>query len=150
MWFFLCARIVVRAVVLVMNICGIPLCLGSSAMADTIAKTEEAMRGSSAFQEAVQVFLGVWRDAGDSNMKKAQAIFNLLWATNAAGFLWMIIKCLCSSMGKWAWMKTAALVSAMIIASFGSGGVALIAKIAVAVTAATELAADINEAIQLL
>ena len=43
-----------------------------------------------------------------------------------------------------------ALVSAMIIASFGSGGVALIAKIAVAVTAATELAADINEAIKLL
>lgn len=150
MWFFLCARIVVRVVVLVMNVCGIPLCFCRYTMANTIAKTEEAMRGSSVFHNAVQEFLRVWRDAGASNMKKGQAIFNLLYATNAAGVLIMIIKCLCSSMGKWAWAKTVFMVSAMITTSVGSAGLAFIAKIALAVTAATELAADINEAIKLL
>lgn len=48
----------------------------------------------------------------------------------------------------WRWIKTAEGVSAMIIAAFASGGVALIALIAVAVAAAIELSADIKEALK--
>ena len=108
------------------------------------------MRRSPAFQKAVQVFLRAWRHAGDSNMKKGQAIYNLIFATNAAGFLWMIITCLCFSMTKWDWCKTVARTGAMIFATFGSAGFALAGKIALAVTAAIDLAEDINEAIKLL
>lgn len=81
-------------------------------------------------------------------MEKAEAIFDLIRATNDAGFLWMIIKCLCSDMARWNWIKTAAVVSAMIIAGFASEGVALIAVIAVALAAAIELAEDIKEALK--
>lgn len=142
----LCARIVVLVVVLVLKVCGISL--DTSNVEDTIRKTEEAMRGSSNFQNGVQVFLVGWRDAEDSDRKKAEAIFHLLRATHGAGFLWMIIQSLCSDMAMWRWIKTAAVVSAMIIASFASGGVALIALIAVAVAAAIELAVDIEEALK--
>ena len=106
------------------------------------------MRGSSKFENGVQVFLESWRDAEDSNMEKAEVIFDLLRVTHGAGFLWMIIKSLCSDMAMWRWIKTAAVVSAMIIAAFASGGVALIALIAVAVGAAIELTADIKEALK--
>ena len=142
----LCARIVVLVVVLVLKVCGISLDISS--MEDTIRKTEEAMRGSSKFENGVQVFLESWRDAEDSNMEKAEAIFDLLRVTHGAGFLWMIIKSLCTDMAMWRWIKTAAVVSAMIIAAFASGGVALIALIAVAVGAAIELTADIKEALK--
>ena len=81
----LCARIVVLVVVLVLKVCGISLDVSSTE--DTIRKTEEAMRGSSKFENGVQVFLESWRDAEDCNMEKAEAIFDLLRVTHGAGFL---------------------------------------------------------------
>ena len=45
------------------KVCGISLDVSS--MEDTIRKTEEAMRGSSKFENGVQVFLESWRDAED-------------------------------------------------------------------------------------
>ena len=90
MLFSLCARIVVGVVVLFLKVCGISL--GSSTEKDTIGETEEALRGSSEFQKAVKKFLEAWREAKDSNMEKAEAIFDLIRATNGAGFLWTIIK----------------------------------------------------------
>ena len=140
MHYFQRARIVVRAVVLVLNVCGISL--GSSNMQDTIAKTEEALRGSSKFQETVQVFMDNWREAGDSVTETAKAIFDLLKKINSAGFLSPIIDSLFSSMTMWNKIKSFAVVSTMIIA-------ALIALIAVAVKTAEEgiqLSLEIKEA----
>lgn len=147
MHYFHRARIVVRAVVLVLNVCGISL--GSSNMQDTIAKTEEALRGSSKFQETVQVFIDDWKEAGDSVRETAKAIFDLLKKINSAGFLWPIIDSLFSSMTMWNKIKSFAVVSTMIIAALGSGGAALIALIAVAVKTAEEgiqLSLEIKEA----
>ena len=149
MW-LLCARIVVQVVVLGLKIFGVPVCFGSSTIRQTITKTEKAIRGSPKFQEVLRVFLDAWRQAGDCSWKRATAIFNLLWATNAEGFLWMIIKSLFSSMAWWAWMKTSALVSAKIAVYFGSGGLAFIADLALKVNQAIELIADISEALRLL
>ena len=50
--------------------------------------------------------------------------------------LWTIIKSLYKEMSKWDWVKTAAKVSAMIIAALATDGAVLIAKIALAVLAA--------------
>lgn len=149
MW-LLYARIVVKVVVLSLKIFGVPLCFDGSTIAQTITKTEEAIRGSPRFQEVLRVFLDAWRQAGDCSSKRAQAIFNLLLAINAEGFLWMIIKSLFSSMAWWAWMKTSALVSATIALHFGSGGLSFIANIALKVNKAIELIADISEAVRLL
>ena len=120
MQYFQRARIVVRAVVLVLNVCGISL--GSSNMQDTITKTEEALRGSSKFQETVQVFIDDWKEAGDSVTETAKALFDLLKKINSAGFLSPIIDSLFSSMTMWNKIKSFAVVSTMIIASLGSGG----------------------------
>ena len=147
MQYFQRARIVVRAVVLVLNVCGISL--GSSNMQDTITKTEEALRGSSKFQETVQVFIDDWKEAGDSVTETAKALFDLLKKINSAGFLSPIIDSLFSSMTMWNKIKSFAVVSTMIIASLGSGGAALIALIAVAVNTAAEgiqLSLEIKEA----
>ena len=57
--------------------------------------------------------------------------------------------CLCFSMSKWDWVKTSLTLSAMLIATFASEGLALIGKIALLVLGAVDLAEDIEEAIRL-
>ena len=63
--------------------------------------------------------------------------------------LWTIIKSLCKEMSKLDWMKTAAKVSAMIIAAVATEGAALIAKIALTVLAAVDFARKIANLVQL-
>lgn len=138
------ARIVVNVVTLFLNISGIYV--DYSAIANAIKETRRALLWSSAFQKTVQAFFVAWAQAGGSIMKKGLAIIKLLLGINAAGFLWMIIKCLCGSITKWALLK----LSAMIAITFGPGGLALAVKIASAVPTATELVTDIAEAITLL
>ena len=67
---------------------------------------------------------------------RLKPFFYLLKETYAAGLLWTIIKSLYKEMSKWDWVKTAAKVSAMIIAALATDGAVLIAKIALAVLAA--------------
>ena len=52
-------------------------------------------------------------------------------------------------MSKWDWVKTAAKVSAMIIAALATDGAVLIAKIALAVLAAVDFAKKIANLVQL-
>ena len=56
--------------------------------------------------------------------------------SKAAGILWKIIKGLCSNMSWYDWVKTAGIVSAMIVAAVATDGVALIAKIILALNSA--------------
>ena len=149
MW-FLFARIVVRVVILVLQAFGVPLSVSSSTMAQAVMKTEKAISRSPALQKAAQLFIRAWRQAGDSNVGKAKAIFNLLSATHKENFLRTIIECLCSSMTWWEWAHFIGSVGCMILANCGTGGFALIGKIAVVVNCASELAADINEALKIL
>lgn len=146
---YLYARIVVGAVMLVLQAIGIAVSVSKLTMTETVEKTAQAIKKSSVFQKAIRKFIDVWKKAGSSKMEKAKAIFILLKDTYAAGILGTIIKSLCSSMSKLDWFLTSAKVSAMIIAAFATEGWALIAKIALAVMAANDLAEDIVKAIEL-
>ena len=143
------ASVVVEAVMLVMQAVGIGVSVSSSTMKATIEDTAEAIKKSSAFQQAIQKFVSSWKAAGGSATNKAKAIFFLLKEIKAAGLLWTIIKSLCKEMSKWDWMKTAAKVSAMIIAAVATEGAALIAKIALTVLAAVDFARKIANLVQL-
>ena len=143
------ASIVVEAVMLVMQVVGIRASVSSSTMKATIKDTAEAIEKSSAFQQAIQKFVSSWKAAGGSATNKAKAIFFLLKETYAAGLLWTIIKSLCREMKWYDWLKTAATVSAMIIAALATDGAALIAKIALAVLAAVNFAKKIANLVQL-
>lgn len=143
------ASVVVEAVMLVMQAVGIGVSVSSSTMKATIEDTAEAIKKSSAFQQAIQKFVSSWKAAGGSATNKAKAIFFLLKETYAAGLLWTIIKSLCREMKWYDWLETAAKVSAMIIAAFATEGAALIAKIALTVLAAVDFARKIANLVQL-
>ena len=146
---YLYGKIVVGAVMLVLQAVGIAVSVDKLTIERTVTRTAEAIRKSSAFQKAIREFTNAWKEAGNSKLKKAKAIFLLVKGTYAAGFLKTIVKSLCFSMSKWDWAKTSMTVSAMIIATFASEGLALIGKIALLVLGAVDLAEDIEEAIRL-
>ena len=145
----LCARIVVNGVKLFLQAFGISLSISTSAMENAIKKTAIVLRESSVFQHAVKLFLIAWKGAGDSNVKRAKAIFALVYATNAAGFLWVIITILFSSLSKWAWVKISAKLSAMILATFASSGFAVIGNMALPLLGAVDFIMDVNTLLDL-
>ena len=143
------ASIVVEGVMLVLQAVGIKASVSSSTVKATVEDTAKAIQESSVMQKAIQAFIKAWKEAGGSASAKAKAIFFLLKNSYGAGILWKIIKSLCSNMSTWDWIKTAATVTAMIIASLATDGVALIAKIALAVVAAADFAKKIANVVKL-
>ena len=143
------ASIVIEAVMLVLQAVGIKAEVSSSTMKTVVEDTAKAIEKSSVMQRAIKAFTTAWEEAGGSNVAKAKAIFNLLKETKGAGLLWTIIKSLCKEMKWYDWLKTSATVTAMIIAAVASDGVALIAKIALAVLAAVDFARKIANVVKL-
>lgn len=124
--------IVVEGVMLVLQIIGVDASASSSSITAAVDDVERAIENSSDFKKAIQKFVKTWH-ASESNIKdKAVAFYNVLFETHSAGVLWQVIKSLCSEMSWWDWIVSAVKVTAMIIAAFCTDGVALIAKISLA------------------
>ena len=143
------ASVVVEAVFLVLQAVGIKVSVSESTMKATVEDTVNAIEHSSKLQRTIQTFISSWKSAGGDAMAKAKAIFILIKDSYAAGILWTIIKSLCREMKWYDWVLTAAKVTAMIIASLATEGVALIAKIALVVLAAVDFARKIANLVQL-
>lgn len=142
------ASIVIEAVMLAMQAAGIKASVSRSTMKATIKETAQTIKKASEFRRAIQAFTNSWRKTG-SKYGRAKAIVTLLNETKAAGILWTIIKSLFRNMSWWGWLKTAATVSAMLIASLASGGAALVAKIVLALFAAAALVQKIANVVKL-
>jgi len=130
------ASIIVEAVLLVLQAVGIKVAVSESTILKTAEEIMPVVEQSSALQNAVQALKEAV--AGGSNWEIAKAIFYLIKDSYSAGILWQIIKGLCSNMSTWDWLKTAGIVSAMIVAALATDGAALIAKIVLALNSAYE------------
>jgi len=139
------ASIVVEAVLLVLSVVGISV--PEEAVAKVARQLANTIMESRAVKAAVEVLRKVWSSGGSSG-SKATAIWDLikaLWEYKTHGkILWQIMKGLCSNMSWVDWLKTAAIISATIIAALASGGAALVAKIALAVNSAYEFGKKIS------
>ena len=130
------ASIIVEAVMLVLQVVGIKVVVSEQVIAKTTEEVIPMIKSSSQLQKAIEA-LDRAAQSG-SNMEMAKAIFHLIKDSYSAGILWNIIKSLCSNMTPWDWGKTAGIVTAMIIAALATDGVALIAKIVLALNSAYE------------
>ena len=121
------ASIVVEAMLLVLQTVGIKVAVSKQAIAKTAEEIIPVIESSSQIQKAVQALEEAAK--GGSKLEIAKAIFYLIKDSYSASILWKIIKGLCSNMSTWDWIKTAGIVTAVIIAAFATDGMALIAKI---------------------
>ena len=130
------ASIVVEAILLVCQAVGIKVAVSESTILKTAEEIVPVIESSSALQKAVEG-LQAAAESG-SKWEIAKAIFTLIKDSYSAGILWKVIKSLCSNMSTWDWIKTAGIVTAMIIAALATDGAALIAKIVLALNSAYE------------
>ena len=132
------ASIIVEVVLLVLGVVGINASIDDAIIEQTAQDVTGAVQRSSALQKAVQELKETFASANASNYDKSKAIFHLIKECETADILWMVIKDLCSNMRRLEWIKTAAEVTATLIAVLGTDGAALIAKIALALNSAYE------------
>ena len=141
------ASIIVEGILLVIQAVGVKVEISDAVIAQTAEDIVPVVESSSLLQKAIQGVKDAWN--GGSAYDKAKAIFYLIKDSNAAGILWKIIKSLCSNMSYWDWLKTAAIVTAQIVAAVATDGAALIAKIILALSAAYEFGKKIVNLVQL-
>lgn len=131
------ASIVVEIFMLVLSCVGIGVDLDEAEMKAVTEEVEVIVR-EPAFQRALNKFLEEWNQGGA--WRRAKAIFYLIKDTYSLGFFWRIVKLIFNDMSTWEKIRALAEVSLMIVAAFASDGLALIARIALAVDNAVYLA----------
>ena len=130
------ASIIVEAVLLVLQAVGIKLHVSKQVIERTAKEIVSVVESSSQLQKAVKALEEAAKNGSIGDI--AKAIFYLIKESHSASILWKVIKSLCSNMSTLDWIKTAAIVSAEIIAAIFSGGAALIAKVVLALNSAYE------------
>ncbi len=133
------ASIVVEAVALLLSIVGVVV--PEEKIAEVAAKMATAISESPAVKKAIEVLKNVWGSNG-SGSSKAKAMWELIkavWEYRTHGnILIKIVKLLISDMSWWDIVKTVALITATIVAAIATDGIALIAKIILALNSAYE------------
>ena len=142
------ASIIIEGVLLFLKIVGLGIEVSNEIKKTCSKEIVEELAASSAFEQAWAKFLSEW-DIADNPFSQAKALFHLLKDTYTLGILWTIIETLYTGKGWWDWIKAAAIISAMIIAAHATGGLALLAKIALALKSAFDFINKIKNLQQL-
>ena len=135
------ASLVIEVFFVVLSCAGIRVSLNQAKMR-ALVKEVKVIVQQSAFQRALYKFLEAWNKAA-GRMAKAKAIFFLLKDSYTLGIFWNIIKLIYNDMSTWQKIKAMAELSLTIVSAFATEGIALIARIALAVDSAVQLAQKI-------
>lgn len=143
------ASIVVEVIGLLLSIVGIAV--PEEVMAKVAQKFATVIMESSAVKAAVEAIKKVF-GSGGSGTSKATAIWNLikaLWQYKAHSIFMQIVKALCNNMSWLDWLKTAAMITALLVAALATDGLALIAKIVLALNSAYDFIKKVTNLNQL-
>ena len=91
------------------------------------------------FTRALNTFVKAWNQAGYSAWGKANAMFNFLKETYSLQIFWKLIKVILQNLSTLENIKAIGEIVLMIVAAFATDGVALIARIVLAVDNAVYL-----------
>ncbi|XP_061178452.1 uncharacterized protein LOC133187109 [Saccostrea echinata] len=140
------ASIFIESVFLVLGAIGIKVSYDEALMRKIIEEILPVVQ-QPAFRRIIDEFVETW--AAGNAWGKAKAIFNLLKDTYSFGIFWKVVKIAFSEMSWMERIKNIALVATMIVAALATDGIALIAKIALSVNDAYNLAKKIINMIRL-
>ena len=125
------ASLVIEVFLFVLSCVGIRVDQSEDEMAFLVQEVEYLVE-EPPFQAALNTFLEAWKEAKGSAKQKAKAIFYLLKDCYSLGHFCEIIKLICTDMSKREMIKAMAEVALMIVAAITTEGLALIARIAIA------------------
>jgi predicted small integral membrane protein len=141
------ASLVAELFLFLLSCAGIGVDLSEAEMR-TVVQEVDVLVQEPAFQRAVENFVEAWNEAGGGAWGKAKAIFSFLKDSYSLGFFWKIIKLIVQNMTTWEKIRAIGEVAVMIVAAFATEGLALIARIALAVDSAVYLAEKITNLIK--
>ena len=136
------ASILIELAILAGDCAGVHLHISASRM-KSVTTAVSKMMTTSAMKRAMSIFLHEWKTNARA-LARAKAVFALLRASYSARILWNTFKLICQDMSKAEWARTAGVLAASLFAAFASGGVALVAKIVMALNSAYNLSRKIT------
>ena len=143
--------LMIQLLLFLLRCLGIGIDLSEDEMRTLVQEVERLAR-EPAFQRALKIFVDAWNKAGGSAWRKAKAIFYFLKDSYLLGILWKIIKLIFKliyqKLSSWEMLKAIIEVVLMIVAAFHTEGLALIARIALAVHSDDQLAKKIANLVQ--
>ena len=142
------ASIVIELFLFVLSCVGIIVCLNQAEMRALVKKVEGIVK-QAAVLEALNKFMKDWNQDIFSTWRKAKDIFHLLKEIYSLGKFWEIIKLIFKDMYKWEKIKSMVDVVLMIVVAFTTEGIALIARIALAIDSHIYLKSKIKNIITL-
>ena len=142
------ASLVIELLLFLLSCAGVEVDLSDAEMW-TLVQEVDVFAREPAFERALNTFVDAWNEAGGSAWGKAKAIFYFLKDSYSLGFFWKIIKLIVQNMTTWEKIRAIGELVVMIVAAFATEGVALIARIALAVDSAVYLAEKIVNLITL-
>ena len=142
------ASIVIELFLFVLSCVGIGVCLNQAEMRTLVEKVEVIVQQSKV-RDALNKFLKAWNQTIFSTWKKAKDIFYFLKEIDSLGKFWEIIKLIFKDMCKWEKIESMVEVVLMIVAAFAAEGIALIARIALAVNSHINIKSKIENIIML-
>lgn len=136
------ASLIAEVILFVLSCNGINVDVNETEMRNIVQEVEKVERKPE-FGMALDKLLTIWNGAGGSVWGKAKAIFYFLKDSYSLGMFWKIIKLIFQDMSTWQMIRSIAEVALMIVVAFATEGVALIARIVLAINDAVYLAEKI-------
>ena len=136
------ASLIAEVILFVLSCNGINVDVNEAEMRNIVQEVEKVERKPE-FGKALDKLLTIWNGAGGSVWGKAKAIFYFLKDSYSLGMFWKIIKLIFQDMSTWQMIRSIAEVALMIVVAFATEGVALIARIVLAINDAVYLAQKI-------
>lgn len=122
----------------VLSCAGIEVAISDSEMTIMLREAEIILREPE-IRTALTKVVETWHEAGKGSWKKAKAIFVFLSEVFTAGIFWKMIKLIFQNLSQWDLILTTAEIAVMIVAALATEGLALIARLALAVDGAYHL-----------
>lgn len=134
--------ILVECVFLLLECANIRLHLSNTLRRKACEKAAKWLK-TPAMRRACRALESAWKSSS-RNLARARAIFEFVKEAYIHKMLWNLIRFMCQDMSPADWAWAAAALAASVIASFSTGGAALIAKIVLALSKAYSLSKKIN------
>ena len=133
------ASITIEVLILALNVVGVKVKLADSEINDLAKTVVSIMEKSSDHDEFMEIIERIGNSP--SSTDRANAMFDLLKLLNKQGVFWTLVKDVCKHMKWYQWVISSAEIAATLVAAFATDGIALIAKMALAIDAGVQFMA---------
>ena len=145
---FQAAVVLVEVVFFAMGIVGIKVTVSKVIRKGIAVSIVETIKSCPRTLIAIKNFVSSWTVA-KGVLNQAWAIWGLLKGMSVS-ILWVIVKACINGMSIYDWLKTIAIFSTTIIASFATDGLAMVIKIALGLISAVDLLREIGTLVKLV